>query len=192
MGMQKDFVKLFQHRFVLCLIMMLWIKDLCVIKLIFDVLTKICVHICTRCINRSVIETGNMVVHISQPKTLLLLDHQIDFAWSPAILREMQSLPKTYLFLALFWLVKFLTQTLQALFTLPVCNCCQCPCSTTCSCCMLGCITTYCKAGNLSLVHISYNFEFSDGITFWTSSYRLLEVLQATPPWTRVSFIQTF
>ena len=39
-AMLKDCVKPFIHRFVLCLIMMLLIKDLIVIKLVFNVLTK--------------------------------------------------------------------------------------------------------------------------------------------------------
>ena len=38
--MQKDSIKLFQHRFVVCLIMMRLVKDLVVIKLVFDVLMK--------------------------------------------------------------------------------------------------------------------------------------------------------
>ena len=39
-SVQKDSVKLFQHRFVLSSIMMLKVKDLVVIKLVFDVRTK--------------------------------------------------------------------------------------------------------------------------------------------------------
>ena len=39
-AMQKDSVKLFQHRFVLRLIMVLLIDDLVIIILLFDVLTK--------------------------------------------------------------------------------------------------------------------------------------------------------
>ena len=39
-AMKKDSVKLFQHRFVLCLIRILLIKRLFVIKLVFDVLMK--------------------------------------------------------------------------------------------------------------------------------------------------------
>ena len=39
-SMQKDSVKLFLHRFVLCLIRILLVRDLGVIELVYDVLQK--------------------------------------------------------------------------------------------------------------------------------------------------------
>ena len=61
--MKKDSGGLFQHRFVVCLIMMLLVKDLFVIKLVFGVLMKKVIAKLHKVEQQvSDIETGNVLL----------------------------------------------------------------------------------------------------------------------------------